>query len=226
MPLRLMDNRCGLIIFDLDGTLFRSDYATVPAMQEVFAEYGLQPPTREQIVQYIGPLEDEFHMWVRSLCPPQLADEVLEAVLQREHMLLSRNGHLYDGVRQVLIGLRSTVSAIALCTYASPRYAHEVLKSHAIAGFFDMIRCRQSPTDNKYQMIGEVLQRLRYRPAVVVGDRAVDIEAAHAHGLRAVGVLYGYGSAEELAAADALVTDPAQLLDLLLTMVRETDPAS
>ncbi len=221
-----MENHRGLIIFDLDGTLFCSDRATVPAMQQVFAEYGLQPPTEQEIVQYIGPLEDEFHQWVRSLCPTHLADEILEAVLQREHRLLSRSGHLYDGVRQVLTQLRSVVGAMALCTYASSRYATEVLNSHAIADFFDLIRCRQSPTDNKRLMIGEVLQHLAPRPAVVVGDRAVDIEAAHAHGLRAVGVLYGYGSAEELATADALVTDPAQLPDLLLAMLCEAAPDS
>ncbi|MGQ9502867.1 MAG: HAD family hydrolase [Anaerolineae bacterium] len=218
--------RHGLIIFDLDGTLFRSDSATVPAVQQVFGAYGLPIPTEQEIVQYIGPLEDEFHRWVRSLSPSHLADEVLAAVLQREHELLSRNAHLYNGIYQVLTRLRPTVGAMALCTYASPRYAYEALRSHAITDFFDVIRCREAPTDTKYQMIGEVLQCLAPRPAVVVGDRAVDIEAARAHGLAAVGVLYGYGSAEELAAADAQVTTPAQLPELLLALLHQASPDS
>lgn len=213
------DQRRGLIIFDLDGTLFCSDAATVPAVQQVFAAYGLPIPSEQEIVHYIGPLEDEFHHWVRSLCPPHLAEEVLAAVLQREHELLSRNARLYDGIDQVLIRLRPIVGAMALCTYASPRYAREVLHRHAIADFFDVIRCRESPADTKYQMIGEVLRHLVPRPAVVVGDRAVDIEAARAHGLAAVGVLYGYGSAEELAGADACVTSPAQLYDTLIGLL-------
>ncbi len=222
-PRRSRDHRRGLIIFDLDGTLFRSDCATVPAVQQVLAAYGLQPPSESEIVSYIGPLEDEFHRWVRSLCPPDLADEVLAAVLQREHELLSRSARLYDGIHQALTRLRPAVGAMALCTYASPRYAHEVLRSHAIADFFDMIRCREAPTETKQQMIGEVLRRLAPRPAVVVGDRAVDIEAARAHGLIAVGVLYGYGSAEELAAADACVHTPAQLPDILLALLERAD---
>ncbi|MGC8879504.1 MAG: HAD family hydrolase [Anaerolineae bacterium] len=220
-PTRQMNHR-GLIIFDLDGTLFRSDCATVPAVQQVFRAYSLPLPAEQEIVQYIGPLEDEFHRWVRSLCPAHLADEVLAAVLQREHELLSRSARLYDGIHQVLTRLRPVVGAMALCTYASPRYAHEALRSHAIADFFDLIRCRESPTDTKYQMIGEVLQRLTPRPAVVVGDRAVDIEAARAHGLAAVGVLYGYGSAEELAAADARVDSPSQLPELLIALLNQT----
>jgi len=216
-------NHRGLIIFDLDGTLFRSDCATVPAVQQVLAAYGLQPPAEQEIVSYIGPLEDEFHRWVRSLCPSHLADEVLAAVLQREHELLSRSARLYDGIHQALTRLRPAIGAMALCTYASPRYAHEVLRSHAIADFFDMIRCREAPTDTKHQMIGEVLQRLAPRPAVVVGDRAVDIEAARAHGLTAVGVLYGYGSAEELAAADACVHTPSQLPELLIALLNRSE---
>ncbi|MCS7259435.1 MAG: HAD family hydrolase [Anaerolineae bacterium] len=214
------DQRRGLVIFDLDGTLFCSDGATVPAVQQIFAAYGLPVPAEQEIVHYIGPLEDEFHRWIRSLCPSHLAEEVLAAVLQREHELLSRSARLYDGIDQVLTRLRPVVGALALCTYASPRYAREVLRSHAIADFFDMIRCREAPTDTKYQMISEVLHHLRHRPAVVVGDRAVDIEAAHAHGLVAVGVLYGYGSAEELARADAFVESPAQLLDTLIALLK------
>ena len=50
-------------------------------------------------------------------------------------------------------------------------------------------------------------------PATMVGDRHVDMEAARAHGLRAVGVTWGFGTADELrdAGADILITTPADL---------------
>ena len=58
--------------------------------------------------------------------------------------------------------------------------------------------------------------RLRALPgaAVVVGDRRYDMEAARAHGLRAVGVTWGFGPPEELraAGADILVDDPGDLV--------------
>jgi phosphoglycolate phosphatase len=46
-----------------------------------------------------------------------------------------------------------------------------------------------------------------------VGDREHDVIGAHAHGLVAIGALWGYGSREELAGAgaDMLVTTPAAL---------------
>ena len=57
-------------------------------------------------------------------------------------------------------------------------------------------------------------------PATVamVGDRHSDITAARACGVRSVGVCWGYGTREELAAsgADHLVDSPAELLALLI----------
>jgi phosphoglycolate phosphatase len=44
------------------------------------------------------------------------------------------------------------------------------------------------------------------------------VEAAHANGLRCVGVLWGFGTEEELraAGADAIVAEPAELSALAL----------
>jgi phosphoglycolate phosphatase len=55
------------------------------------------------------------------------------------------------------------------------------------------------------------------RPTALVGDRAHDVVGARAHGLRAFGVLWGYGGREELVAAgaDALLERPADLLDVI-----------
>ena len=53
--------------------------------------------------------------------------------------------------------------------------------------------------------------------AVMVGDRSYDIIGAHKNGLPAVGVLYGYGSREELAAAGAdYITETVRSLEALL----------
>ena len=53
--------------------------------------------------------------------------------------------------------------------------------------------------------------------AFMTGDRCYDIEGAAAQGLESVGVLYGYGSADELKGADYTVPDVRALSELLLT---------
>lgn len=59
----------------------------------------------------------------------------------------------------------------------------------------------------------------------MVGDRRYDISGAHANGVRALGVLWGYGSREELeaAGADALVADPQDLADAALGLGKPPD---
>ena len=50
---------------------------------------------------------------------------------------------------------------------------------------------------------------------VLVGDRSHDVIGAHANGIACIGVLWGYGSRDELAAADAIAADVDELADLL-----------
>ncbi len=210
-----MDNHHGLVIFDLDGTLYCSHTATVTAVEEVFGQFGVRPPDAQQIIDYIGPSEDELRDWLRSLCPPDIGRTVVDAVFRRERDLLSERAHLYPGMREVLSSLRATVGQMAICTHASSDYTREVVNSHQIASFFDVIRYRRHLKDTKIEMMRDVLCRLECRPGVMVGDRGVDVEAAHAHGLRAVGVSYGYGSPEELAGADAIAAAPSQLPEMI-----------
>jgi phosphoglycolate phosphatase-like HAD superfamily hydrolase len=54
-------------------------------------------------------------------------------------------------------------------------------------------------------------ERIAPSAAVMVGDRGSDVRAAHANAVRAVGVLWGYGTREELAGPDALVATPQEL---------------
>lgn len=61
------------------------------------------------------------------------------------------------------------------------------------------------------------IPRRRTAQAVMVGDREHDVYGAKENGLEVIGVLYGYGSREELtrAGADELVENPEALLQIL-----------
>ena len=58
--------------------------------------------------------------------------------------------------------------------------------------------------------------------SMMIGDRSVDILAAHSNGLQSTGVLWGYGSRCELeqACAGHLSDEPAELLEYLNTYAR------
>jgi len=73
--------------------------------------------------------------------------------------------------------------------------------------------------DNKAELVAHLLEQERITPdvAVMIGDRAADVRAAKANGLRSVGVLWGYGSESELvdAGADILFHTPDDLAGYL-----------
>ncbi len=66
------------------------------------------------------------------------------------------------------------------------------------------------PTDRavgKAQILSAALAEMGVAPedAVMVGDTRLDVEAGRANGMRTIGVTWGYGSREELAAADEVI---------------------
>jgi phosphoglycolate phosphatase len=201
----------GLAIFDLDGTLFRAETATVPAIRRAFQEMGLPEPDRRVILSFFGKPTGEYHAWLRAQCRPDQGDYVVAQVDRLELEYAVEQGELYPGIRQALVEIRALAVHMALCSNGPPPYVERILAAHGLAPFFGRVRCWQADGDNKMTMIGELLDAVRTRPAMVIGDRGDDVEAAHRHGATAIAVTYGYGSTQEFLKADRVVTSARAL---------------
>ena len=111
---------------------------------------------------------------------------------------------------------------MAICTNGGRAYVDCVMGAHDLGRYFDTVRYREATADSKPSMVRELLGRFAGRPALVVGDRGDDVEAAHRNGIKAVAVSYGYGSSTELAQADATAESAWEIpkaVDLLLNSV-------
>lgn len=212
----------GLVIFDLDGTLFRAEAVTVPAVRMAFRERGVPVPPEDQIRRFIGRPSSEFHAWVREICPPGVGAELARAVDNIEVELLSEMGELYPNIPEVLATLRASVAQMAICTSGSREYVEAVVAAYDLGRFFDAVRFRQSRHDDKVSMVGDLLGQLEARPAIVIGDRTDDIEAAHRNDLPAIAVAYGMGDVQALASAEALAESPSDLAPLVRLFVQPT----
>jgi len=209
----------GLVIFDLDGTLFRAESVTVPAVRRAFGMRGLPEPSDEEIRCFIGRPTPELHAWISSQCPADMGEEVARDVDRFEIELVTEAGELYPGALEALHELRASVAQMAICTNGPRPYVQAVLGGYSLARFFDAVRLLESDDDRKPGMVRDLLARLSARPAVVVGDRGDDVAAAHRNGLPAVAAMYGVGSREELAAADALAASPSELPRLVTELL-------
>ena len=195
-------SRRGFVIFDLDGTLFETARATVPAVEGAFERLGLNPPTRDEICSFIGKPGSDCHAWLRRRSADGNADE------------------LYPGAREMLSELRESAEHLAICSNGSDPYVDPVLSSHDIAHFFDHVRYRMSTKDTKPFMVQGLMAQLTGRPAVVVGDRQEDLDAARENGLQAIAATYGYGSPEELSGATAAAKSASELATLVHRIIR------
>jgi phosphoglycolate phosphatase len=207
----LTTSRRGLVILDIDGTLFRTETATIPALEAVFAESGLPAPSRAEIRQFFGKPDEEFQAWIDGQAPGGRAADMAAAVWEKEREMVSRTGELYPGARASLAELRRTVGQMAICSNGPEVYVHTVLEAHDLQRFFDRVRWRREEDIGKPEMVADLLGHLPSRPAVLVGDREDDVGAARANGIMVIGAAYGYGGPGELEGADALVADVSEV---------------
>ena len=97
--------------------------------------------------------------------------------------------------------------------------ADRVIENVGLTSLFDAIvgPGREMLSPSKTDLINKALKIAGSdgKDAVMVGDRKFDIEGACGAGIDSIGVLYGYGSREELEKAGStyIVETPEQVID-------------
>jgi phosphoglycolate phosphatase-like HAD superfamily hydrolase len=213
-----------LLVFDLDGTLFRGDEATVAAVWETLDRIGIARPRAREICSYFGKSIHEFHAWLRSLAPGREIEEALAEIERREVELVPSKGELFPDVPEMLDRFAREGFRMAICSNGRNPYVRTVLESKGIARFFGAVRIREKEGENKTLMMRDLLASEAVRPVVGIGDRRDDVEAARANGARSVGCAYGFGSREEIEGAEVIVERAAEIPDAVRrVLVREAD---
>lgn len=207
----------GTILFDLDGTI--AD--TVPLIiatykRTVLTQLGWEP-TVEQCREWVGrSMTDIF----RSLAPDR-ADELAAHYL--EWNLANHRAYVrpFDGVRELIDALETSGRNYGVVT--SKRYKSALLSLECIelTGRIRLLATEEDTTDHK-PAPEPLLHALRLLgaaadDAVYIGDAVVDLQAANAAGVSAIGVTWGAATEEELAVHNpvAIVHDMAELRALL-----------
>ena len=126
---------------------------------------------------------------------------------------------LYPGIAELLRTLQQAGYVLIVATSKPEEFTHTILRHFQLDSYFSFVG--GNTLDERRPTKAAVIAYIRERfpditgeNTLMIGDRCYDIEGAHACGLPAVGVLYGYGSRQELeaAGADELVQTPAALL--------------
>ena len=210
-----------IILFDLDGTLTESGPGIMKAAQYALRSYGIEKPWQE-LSYFVGPpLSETFAAFVEE---PEIP-----GIIARFREYYQKDGWLdnapYPGVREMLDALRAEGKRLMVATSKLDRLAVQVLAHFDLLSCFEAV-CGAPEGDpaaaQKANIVRAALAKADCTDlsrAVMVGDRKYDITGGHQAGLTAIGVLYGYGSREELtqAGADALAETPEVLTKLILS---------
>lgn len=215
------------VLLDLDGTLIDSQPGIVASCLAALRALGHKPDEALDVKRFIGPpVEDVMQFLLQSYGD----DRVGEAVAAyRQHY--GESGLLgsqpYRGIGSALQQMRQARLRIYLATSKREAFARRILQHLELAAYFDRIygSVPSGQLDHKPELLAHILseQKIPASRSLMVGDRRHDIVGAHAVGMRSLGVLWGYGSRDELetAGADQLVESPSDLLRAVLSMLTE-----
>ena len=209
-----------LVLFDLDGTLIDSESGIFASLDHAFARIGVALPPRDVLRGWIGP---PFYQTFPSVLGND--SELVETAIAhyREHYVATgwAQHTVYRGVAELIEALVADDRKLAVVTTKVDVQARKIVASLSFGAAFANVYAAGAKTRHsaKAEMIAQALADFGTPPAhaVMVGDRHFDMEGARASGVRAVGVTWGFGGADELRAAhaDALAHAPSELAPLL-----------
>lgn len=204
------------LLLDLDGTLVDPAPGIIGSCRFALEELGVTVAHDADLSWIIGPpLRASF-----SKLLGEGGD--LEAALKLYRQRYA-NGGLYEAapyptMLDVLRRRAADGARLILCTAKPKIFAERVVKHF---GFAPLLSAVYGPEldgrfDDKGDLIEHILEIEVLAPDQIcmVGDREHDVRAAARHGIPTVGVLWGYGSEAELAAAGAavIIREPRELL--------------
>ena len=206
------------LLFDLDGTLTDSQEGITRSVDYALRTVcGIETADLNTLTPYIGPpLVDGFmenHGLDRAT-----AARCRDAYRERYADIGLFENAVYPGIPEALTALRDAGCQLAVATSKPEVFAKKILAHFDLDRPFAVISGASmgGQISTKADVVAQTLARLGNPPVsdvLMIGDRRHDVLGAAACGVRTVGVLYGFGSREELtqAGAAALCETPGDL---------------
>ncbi|WP_407148054.1 HAD family hydrolase [Bradyrhizobium sp. ORS 86] len=207
----------GAIFFDLDGTLTDPKPGITGSIQYALRKLGRPVPSQDELTWCIGPpLRASF---ATLLGGEERADQAVALYRERFGDVGLFENAVYPDIAQVLARLRQGPRRMFVATSKPHVFATRIIAHFGLSGYFDHVFGSEfdGTRVNKVDLLAYALEQTGADPAqaVMIGDRSHDVIGAKRNGIRAVGVTYGYGTAEELieAGASHLCASPRAVLD-------------
>jgi phosphoglycolate phosphatase len=191
--------------FDLDGTLTDPKPGITRCIQYALERLGFPVPAEDDLIWCIGPpLHASMKKFVGT---DELAHRAVELYRERFRDVGLYENEVYAGIEETLAKVAGGGRRLFVATSKPRVYADRIVEHFGLGRHFEHIFGSEldGTRTDKADLLAYALTEARVDPAraIMIGDRSHDVVGARKNGMKAIGVLYGYGSLAELTDAGA-----------------------
>ena len=203
------------VLFDLDGTLTRSEEGIWNCVLYAAERMGFPAPDAATLRKFIGPpLSYSFEEYMGMT-----AEEAqrAQAVYRERYTTVGLfENRVYPGVRRMLRMLLAQGFQLGVVTGKPLDPTTRILEHFGLKKFMRVIVSATDGHADKDALIQQALPA-EHGEAWMVGDRKFDMEGGVRAGIHTLGVTYGYGSEEELcqSGAERIAHTPVEVAAIL-----------
>ncbi|MFB6467822.1 HAD family hydrolase [Cytobacillus sp. Hz8] len=211
-----------IILFDLDGTLSDPKIGITKSVQYALKKMNIEEPDLDMLECFIGPPLSvsfaeyyDFNEFQRN--------QAIEFYRERFKEKGMFENKLFSLIPDLLKALKDQGLTLVVATSKLTVFSEQILAYFHIDTYFDLIvgSNLDGTRSAKGEIIQYILEHYKDHPKedfIMIGDRKYDIIGANQTGIDSIGVTYGYGTYEELAAAKAtyIVETVEELKNIIL----------
>lgn len=187
------------LIFDLDGTISDPKQGIVKSMNHALKFHGFSERGCDELSTFIGPPLDTAFSSLASTSDSELISSLVSKYRERYSDIGYSENVLYPDIVESLEKLSSMPNLkLGICTSKRVDFAERILELFSIRDHFTFVNGGDVGIEKWQQLELLLKQNVINHKSLMIGDRYVDLTAAHENNLQSVGVLWGYGSHAEL----------------------------
>lgn len=210
------------LLFDLDGTLTDSAEGITNSVLYALEKYGIQETNRDKLRKFIGPpLKESFMSYYGFM--EEKAEEAVEKYREYFKVKGLFENRIYEGIPEMLTKLQAAGKQLYVATSKPEIFAKQIMEHFEIDKYFVDIHgsTLDGSRGSKTDVIAYALEQNEIQDkaeTIMIGDRKHDIIGGQECGIETIGVLYGFGSIDELKAnkADYIAETVKDLEQMLL----------
>lgn len=208
-----------ILILDFDGTLGDTVGVIVQTMQATIRELGLPARTDKECASMIGLRLIDIPPVLFPEC--NLDGEFYAQTYRRLFHIYNTAGavELYPNVIETLTELKNRGLILTIASSRSKASLTNYIKDLGIEALISYVLGADDVVEGKPnpEPVNRTLEKFGFKPeeAIVVGDTVFDVDMGKNAGTKTCGVTYGNGSRESISAADWVIDDFGNLLEIV-----------